>query len=314
VLPQPGAQPAVDPNAVAATVNGVAIPEMAVQRELERVPPAKRAEARPELLNFLIDLQLLEQYLTQSGLNPAPQDVESRFNEIKNEFVKQKRDLAEQLKRDRMTEAELKARITTELRWEKLVNSQATDAVLKQMFEGNKDMFDGSEVRARHILMTPPESDARAVEQAIATLKTYKQHVETQAAQAVARVPANADNLTREKARQQATEEVFALVAKERSACPTKERGGELPSFPRLGFMVEPFAKAAYALKPYEMSDIVKTPFGYHLILVVERKPGKEVSFDQVKEMVKDVYQDRLRENLIGQLRPKAKIVITPVK
>src|SRR5262249_10931259 len=115
VLPQPGTQPAVDPNAVAATVNGVAIPALTLQRELERVPPSKRAEVRPELLNFLNDLQLLEQYLSQSGLNPTQQEVDGRFNDIKAELAKQKRDLSEQLKRDRITEAELKARITTEL-------------------------------------------------------------------------------------------------------------------------------------------------------------------------------------------------------
>ena len=74
--------------------------------------------------------------------------------------------------------------------------------------------------------------------------------------------------------------------------------------------MVEPFAKAAFALKPYQMSDVVATKFGYHLILVTDRRAGKETKFDEVKEVVKDVYCDRLREELLAQLRSKAQIVI----
>ena len=47
--------------------------------------------------------------------------------------------------------------------------------------------------------------------------------------------------------------------------------------------MVEPFAKAAFALKPYEMTDVVATEFGYHLILVTARKQGTPKKFEEVK-------------------------------
>jgi peptidyl-prolyl cis-trans isomerase C len=76
--------------------------------------------------------------------------------------------------------------------------------------------------------------------------------------------------------------------------------------------MVEPFAKAAFALKPHEMSDVVSTQFGHHLILVTERKAGKETKFEEVKEEVKEVYCERLRQDLCAQLRQRSKIVITP--
>ncbi len=57
----------------------------------------------------------------------------------------------------------------------------------------------------------------------------------------------------------------------------------------------------------------MQTQFGYHLILVLEHKPGNEVKFDDVKEEVKEVYCDRLREAVVAQMKPQAKIVITPV-
>jgi parvulin-like peptidyl-prolyl isomerase len=313
---QPGIRPAqapnYDPNAIAATVDGAPIYEKAVQMLLERVLPANRAEVRPDVINFLIDNLLVDQYLIKNGLNPTPQEVDAAINEFKIELAKENKDFATEIKKQGLTEAEVRQHLTSDLRLEKFVTSQATDGALKQLFDGNKEMFDGSGVRARHILVTPPENDPKAVEAAIAALRTYKQHIETQGAAAVARLPGNADAATREKIRIQAIEETFALVARDRSACPTKERGGDLGWFRRAGYMAEPLAKAAFALKPYEMSDVVKSRIGYHLILVTERKPGEDVKFEdpRVKERVKFFFYDRLRENLIGQLRPRARITI----
>jgi parvulin-like peptidyl-prolyl isomerase len=78
--------------------------------------------------------------------------------------------------------------------------------------------------------------------------------------------------------------------------------------------MVEPFAKAAFALKPYEMSAPVTTEFGYHLILCTEIRPGREVKFDDVRGFVYDVYGDRLREAVIAAYKPRSKIVINEAK
>ena len=76
--------------------------------------------------------------------------------------------------------------------------------------------------------------------------------------------------------------------------------------------MVEPFAKAAFALNPYEMSGVVTSQFGHHLILTLERKPGKETKFEDAKEDIKEVYASHKREELCKELRQKAKIVVTP--
>src|SRR5207249_9554028 len=93
------------------------------------------------------------------------------------------------------------------------------------------------------------------------------------------------------------------------SACPSKEKGGDLGWFRRVGSMVEPFARTAFALKPYQMSDPVASKFGTHLILVTDRRPGKPAKFEEVKEVVKDVYCDRLRDDMLTQLRSRAQIV-----
>src|SRR5262245_59513468 len=69
------AKAAPAPTAVAATVNGQPIPEVAVQRGLKRVPPAKQTEARPEIVDFLIDNTLIEQNLQQRGVAVEQKEI-----------------------------------------------------------------------------------------------------------------------------------------------------------------------------------------------------------------------------------------------
>jgi parvulin-like peptidyl-prolyl isomerase len=211
-----------------------------------------------------------------------------------------------------MTEAELKAEIEGELRWERFVQSQATDQSLRQVFEQNREIFDGTQVRARHILLEVAVDDAKAVEQAKAKLTALKKQIEGTVAQELAKLPATTDNLARERERVKRMEDTFAAVAAKESACSSKSEGGDLGFFPRSGRMVEPFAQAAFSLKPLTISDVVVTEFGCHLILVTERRPGKQLKYEDVQEEVKMVFGDRLRETLVPQLRAKAKIKVNP--
>jgi len=312
--PAATAAPAAAPNAVAATVNGQPILESAVQRGLKRVPPARHAEARPEIINFLIENALLDQYLLQMRIAIDTKEVDKRIEQMKAEIQKEKMDYAQVLKEMGLTEAELREHIASDLRWNKFAQSQATDKVLRDMFNASKDMFDGSMVRVRHILLTPNASDVKAVEAAKAQLLAIKKQVEDQTAAGLAKLPATTAPLEREQARHKLIEDSFAALAKDKSVCPSKQQGGDVGWFDRAGTMVEPFAKAAFALKEFEISDIVQTQFGLHLMLLLQKRPGKDVTFEQAKNDVKEIYCDRLRESLVTQLRQRAKINLTPTK
>jgi len=63
--------------------------------------------------------------------------------------------------------------------------------------------------------------------------------------------------------------EKFANIAKQVSLCPSKKRGGDLGNFSR-GRMVKEFEKAAFALQKGQISPIIKTKFGYHIIKRLE--------------------------------------------
>jgi parvulin-like peptidyl-prolyl isomerase len=306
----------------AATVNGEPIAEVAVQRGLKRVPADKHAEARGEILEFLIDNALIDQSLQKQSIAVEKKEIDGMIDKIKNAIAednqtsKQKHTFEEFMKELMLDEAELRAQIAADLRWEKFVNQQANPKKLREFFDQNKEMFDGSLVRARHILLTPKAGDAQEAAKAQQQLAGWKKQIEEDAAAGVAKLSAATDALEKEKARVKLIEDGFAAIAQKESACPSKAKGGDVGMFPRAGStsMVEPFAKTAFALKPYQISDPVKTQFGYHLILTTEKKTGTEPKFDMMEDVVKEVWAMRLRENLIAELRAKAKIAITPVK
>jgi parvulin-like peptidyl-prolyl isomerase len=298
------------------TVNGQVITETAVQRcfRIERVPENRQAEARPGVIEFLIDTALVDQYLARLKVEPDKKDVEGRVEKIYGEIKKDNKKVEDVLKDLVFTEAEFRAQVEADLRWDKFTNDQATDEKLKKFFEANRETFDGTQVRARHILMAPATPDAKSIEAVTAKLRQLRKQCEEAGAAAVAALPANADAFTKKKMANDAVEKAFADLAREQSRCGSKTAGGDLGWFERTHGMVEPFARASFALEPYQMSDVVKTQFGYHLILVTDRKPGREVKFDDVKPAVKDVYADRLREAVIAAMKPNAKIEMAPAK
>lgn len=122
-----------------------------------------------------------------------------------------------------------------------------------------------------------------------------------------ARVKARQVNTkTREEARA-ALQEIrggkeFSVVASERNIDASRSRGGDLGWVSR-GTMVEPFEKALFALGPGQMSDIVETSFGFHVILAEEIDPGKPIPFEKVKEDVKA----RLIQDHVNRLRMELK-------
>jgi peptidyl-prolyl cis-trans isomerase C len=309
--PKP-ATPAVSPTAVAATVNGHPIHETVVQRALERVPPARRAEVRPSLIEHLVNNLLIDLSLKAANYKVEPAEVDKRVSDMKAELKKVGRDFDKMLTELKVAEKELREHIEADLRWFKYAGAQATDKALSDLFNANKDMFDGTTVKAQHILVTAKGKDAKTAAAVVADLRQTKATIETEVNAALAKLPANTDKLAREKERVKLLSETFGKYAKQKSECPSKENGGSVGPFPKAGFMVAAFSNAAFALQPYQMSDVVQTPFGYHLILCVERKAGKEVKFEEVKEVVKEVFFDRLHESLASQLRQKASVVVNP--
>ncbi len=106
----------------------------------------------------------------------------------------------------------------------------------------------------------------------------------------------------------------FAEIAKEKSTDKTSgQKGGDLGMFGP-GRMVPEFERAAFALKPNEISDIVKTQYGYHVIMVTDRKEGERRPFDQVKEQIKATLRNKAiqdqQEKRYAELKQNANVKI----
>jgi peptidyl-prolyl cis-trans isomerase C len=298
-------------DAIAAVVNGQPIMEMAVFRGLLGVNPQLRDKARPEVINYLVDNVVVDQYLTQLKIDVPAKDVDEHLERIKTEAKKGGQDFPTMLKNLHLTEDELRRQLTGALKWDKFVLQQGTDKALHDLFDQNVDMFNGAKMQARHILVKIVQDNKAEAE---GKLLAIKKQIETDVAQEMSKLPAGSDKITLEKERAKALEKAFSAAAVKESVCPSKAQGGDLGYFPRVGAMVEPFARAAFALKPYQMSNPVVSDFGMHLILVVDYRPGKDVKFAEVKPFVQEVYGERLREAILTSYKPKSKIEIRAKK
>ncbi|HCY88613.1 MAG TPA: peptidylprolyl isomerase [Desulfobacteraceae bacterium] len=110
-----------------------------------------------------------------------------------------------------------------------------------------------------------------------------------------------------EAARQRVLDgEAFADVAKDVSACPSKEKGGDLGMFKR-GQMVQPFETAAFGLEKGGMSDPVQTKFGFHIITVYEKTGGGTKSFEEVREDLEQKVAEKKQQQYMDDLIEKLK-------
>jgi len=146
--------------------------------------------------------------------------------------------------------------------------------------------------------------------------QSFVQPEQVRASHILIRVDADATEAQKTEARKKITTiqqklkkgEDFATLADNYSEDTTSKKGGDLGYFGR-GQMVEPFEKAAFSLKPSEISDIVETQYGYHLIKVVDKKPEAKLTYAAVKDRLdqylkqqklqsaEKLYIDNLRKN-----------------
>ena len=262
--------------------------QMVAQRG-QQIPESQMPEIKNAILENLIITELLFQESKQKGIQVNAEDVTKQLQSIKQQ-VPSEAEFKKLLGENQITESDLRLQIERDMAIQQLINNEVSQKVMisdeesKTYYDTHPQSFvQPEQVRASHILI---KVDADATE--------------AQKTEARKKITAIQQKLKKG--------EDFASLAENYSEDTTSKKGGDLGYFGR-GQMVEPFEEAAFSLKPNEISDIVETQYGYHLIKVVDKKPEAKLTYAEVKDRLdqylkqqklqsaEKLYIDNLRKN-----------------
>jgi foldase protein PrsA len=241
----------------------------------------RKLEASPvakQALTQMVQQDLLDQYARDKHIDVSQADIDKRENDLKAKYPPGQ--FEQMVKQQGYTEQDVQNILKGQIVLEKALAPQihVSEADIKAYFDKNHAVFDKPEqVRARHILVTN-EATARQV---LAKLKAG----------------GNWDAL----AKQYSTD------------VSNKDKGGELGFFGK-GQMVPQFQDAAFNAKVGQIVGPVKSPFGYHIIQVEEKKPAQRATLaaahDQIKAQLTQQQQSQQYPLFLQQLRSAANIQV----
>lgn len=259
------------------------------------VPPDRRDQFYRALLDDLIGYHLLRQESAARKLAVSAGDIESRLKQIKDQVGDEAQ--FQKLLAERKTSLDgLRENLRNQLMVDKLIETQINPGISVQasavaaFYKENPDQFVQPEtLRASHILIRLPEQPDEA----------SKAKARARAEELLAKVKGGAD---------------FAKLAQENSEDPgSAPNGGQLPPFAR-GQMIPEFEQAAFELQPGQVSGVVETAFGFHVVKLHERVEPVLVPLDKVSDQIQAFLENQQRQekvsNLIVELKAKGKIEI----
>lgn len=247
----------------------------------QQIPPQRMKLLEADVLERLIGRQLLTQRATAEDKAAGADNAKKALENIQKNAGSDEA-LARQLKTVGMTLDELKGKLNDESVAEAVlqreIKFEVSDDDVKKYYDDNQSQFEQPElVRAAHILIGTKDKDG-------ADMSDEKKKVQRKLAE---------DILKRAKAG-----EDFGKLAKDYSEDPgSKDKGGEYV-FPR-GQMVPEFEAAAFSMETNQISDIVTTQFGYHIIKTIDKKAAKKF---ELTEVGADVKQGLKRQGIQKQI------------
>lgn len=302
--PAKAAPSAVDPASVQVSVNGqdITVGEIMnlankqLQMIAQQVPAEQMDAVKQQVMkrteeNMIMQI-VLNDAVKAAGVTVDPAEVDAQIEKMKAQLPPEMK-LEDMLAKQDLTLDSFKEKMTEQLAIQKMMEAQtadiadATDEEAQTFYNENTERFVRPEqVRASHILIAV-KADATDEEKAAALAKA--EELDKQAKE-------GAD---------------FATLAAENSDCPSKAQGGDLDYFTK-DRMVPAFSEAAFAMNVGDISDVVETQFGYHVIKVTDKKPEETVAFTNVVDKIKGFLTQQKKQeaarNYVEDLRAKADI------
>lgn len=295
-------------NGIAAIVNDELITSLELKREYALVlkEAEKRGAVLPEaalklkldVLNSLIDRKLVRQKIKELNIVISEEEIRQSIEDIKRQnklsqealvsallaqgitFDQYKAQMKEQLERLRLMSQEVKSKI------------QVSERELREFYDANRALYlEEPTYRARHIFL---KVDKKASNDEI-------KKIMSKAADVVAEAKSNSD--------------FTALAKKYSDEAGAAKEGGDLGTFKK-GDMLPEIESAVLAMKPGEISELVTTPAGFHIIKLEEKSPEKLKPFETVKASIDEILYRKKSEERFKQwaeeLRKAAAVEIKP--
>ncbi len=238
---------------------------------------ASEPQLREQMIERLIDRQLLRAFLAQKKVAADRVRMDLYLTQLKTRLKDRGEDFDKRLAKSGFTEETLRRELTLPLDWEAYVQREMTDEKLRDVWTKRKSEFDGSEVRAAHIVLK--SDDPAADEKKLTSLR---------------------EQILQKKLS-------FADAAKKHSQSPAAEKGGDLGRFGYRGKQGPPYPQAAFALKVGEISQPFRSQYGVHLLTVTERSEG-QLSLEDARPEILQQLSIEMQRDVLNRERAQAKI------
>lgn len=282
----------LDPATVLVEVDGVKLTAGAADEQIlaaiggQADPEQIRAmmpRFRPQAVQRFVSQTLLDRAVEQRQLLASEAEVDAEVTVITNRNpLPPGVSLEAILNRQGVSMASFRTNVSTMVKINKLVDAPTSEEVAEFYAKEQARFATPAQVRARHILVKVEEDDTPED-------KTAKQ---AKAEELRKRVVGGED---------------FAVVAAESSDCPSKAEGGMLPPFKR-GEMVKAFEDAAFAQATNAIGPLVESPFGYHVVQVLERNEGEVPPLDKIGPQIDGYLRQQKLQTFVEKLKADAKI------
>ena len=291
---------------VVATINGVKISGVEFSKGLQNykrrlammgqeATPEHSKEINKTIVDDLVNRELLIQNCSKTGIKVSNDELNKEITSIKSKFQTEEQ-FNQAVKSQNLTIDEVKSDVRKALAIKKLMKNDIEDKIIvdekaiNEYYKNNPDKFiEGESIKASHILLMVDKNAAKDAKE------TAKKKIDG----LLIRVKKGED---------------FAKLAKENSDDKgSGQNGGDLGFFSK-GMMVPNFEKAAFSLKKDEVSEVVETEFGYHIIKLTDKKPSRTIPqsevHDRLKNFLKSMEANKKVSEYLADLRKKADIKV----
>ena len=240
------------------------------------------ANLKNNVTEQLINTTLLHQFAEKQNISVSSDDVNGEIEQIKANFDSEQ-EFNDALKRNNLTLNQLRESLKSQIKVDKAIQNEydkidTSDEELAQYYEENRSYFFQPEKRKiSHILVEDQEEAELLRSQLNEGLLNFEQ------------------------------------TAKDKSTCPSAEQGGDLGYIMR-GQMVSEFEEVAFSLEVNELSNVVKTEYGYHILQCYDIQEEKQLSLEEAEDNIKNILtnqkQNEAIQSLLTQLREEADIKV----